>query len=196
MVASYIFWTIITARVRSTREGNVLTPVCVSVHTFRGGGGSPVSVKEKFLTPDLAWYMFRLEKKFLLRTLPPHPPPPPPLVKGKFFDTRFGWIHVQTGKKNFLLRDPPSVVKGKFFDTRFGLIHVQTGKKIFCQGTSPPPSKGKNFWHQIWLDTCSDWKKNFFVKGPPLVKGKFFDTRFGLIHVQTGKKFFFLRDPP
>ena len=29
----------VTARVRSTREGNVLTPVCVSVHTCRGGGG-------------------------------------------------------------------------------------------------------------------------------------------------------------
>ena len=30
---------VITARVRSTREGNVLTPVCVSVHTFVGEGG-------------------------------------------------------------------------------------------------------------------------------------------------------------
>ena len=28
---------VFTARVRSTREGNVLTPVCVSVHTCRGG---------------------------------------------------------------------------------------------------------------------------------------------------------------
>ena len=26
----------------------------------------------------------------------------------------------------------PVSVKGKFFDTRFGLIHVQTGKKILC----------------------------------------------------------------
>ena len=33
--------------------------------------------------------------------------------------------------------DPVSV-KGKIFDTRFGLIHVQTGKKSFCQGTPPP----------------------------------------------------------
>ena len=32
----------------------------------------------------------------------------PVSVKGKFFDTRFGLIHVQTGKKNFLSRDPPS----------------------------------------------------------------------------------------
>ena len=31
-------------------------------------------------------------------------------------------------------------VKGKIFDTRFGLIHVQTGKKKFCQGTPPPLS--------------------------------------------------------
>ena len=28
----------------------------------------------------------------------------------------------------------PVSVKGKFFDTRFGLIHVQTGKKFFCRG--------------------------------------------------------------
>ena len=32
----------------------------------------------------------------------------------------------------------PVSVKGKIFDTRFGLIHVQTGKKIFCRGTPPP----------------------------------------------------------
>ena len=32
----------------------------------------------------------------------------------------------------------PVSVKGKIFDTRFGLIHVQTGKKFFCQGTPPP----------------------------------------------------------
>ena len=30
-------------------------------------------------------------------------------------------------------------VKGKIFDTRFGLIHVQTGKKIFVEGLPPPP---------------------------------------------------------
>ena len=76
--------------------------------------------------------MFRLEKKLFSRG--------PPLVERKFFDTRFGLIHVQTGKKIFLSRDPPS--KGKIFDTRFGLIHVQTGKKNFCQGT-PPQVKGK-----------------------------------------------------
>ena len=61
----------------------------------------------------------------------------------------------------------------------------------------PGLSKGKNFWHQIWLDTCSDWKKNF-CQGtpPPPVKGKIFDTRFGLIHVQTGGKIFCWGTPP
>ena len=32
----------------------------------------------------------------------------------------------------------PVSVKGKIFDTRFGLIHVQTGKKKFSQGSPPP----------------------------------------------------------
>ena len=132
--------------------------------------------------------MFRPEKKFLSRD--------PPTVKGKIFNTRFGLIHVQTRKKIFCWGTPPPV-KGKFFDTRFGLIHVQTGEKIFCWGTPPPPSKGKNFWHQIWLHTCSDWGKKFLLRDPPpQVKGKIFDTRFGLIHVQTGKKNFCWGTPP
>ena len=29
-------------------------------------------------------------------------------------------------------------VKGKIFDTRFGLIHVQTGKNFFVKGPPPP----------------------------------------------------------
>ena len=68
----------------------------------------------------------------------------PVSVKGKIFDTRFGLIHVQTGKKNFCGGTPP-LVKGNFFDTRFGLIHVQTGKKFFLLRDPPPPSKGKIF---------------------------------------------------
>ena len=70
------------------------------------------------------------------------------------------------------------------------------GKKVFVEG--PHPSKGNNFWHQIWLDTCSGWEKNFLSRDPPpppMVKGKIFDTRFGLIHVQTWKKKF-CRGPP
>ena len=67
----------------------------------------------------------------------------------------------------------------------------------FFWGGVPSLSKGKNFWHQIWLDTCSDQKK-MFVEGPPPppVKGNIFDTRFGLIHVQTGKKKFVKGPPP
>ena len=44
---------IITARVRSTREGNVLTPVCVSVHTCGGGYPIPGLVGEG--TPSQVW---------------------------------------------------------------------------------------------------------------------------------------------
>ena len=33
----------------------------------------------------------------------------------------------------------PVSVKGKNFDTRFGLIHVQTGKEIFLSRDPPPP---------------------------------------------------------
>ena len=65
------------------------------------------------------------------------------------------------------------------------------------RGGYPISGKEKNFWHQIWLDTCSHWKKFFFTGGPPLpVKGKIFDTRFGLIHVQTGNKIFCRGTPP
>ena len=54
-------------------------------------------------------------------------------TKGFFFDTGFGLIHVQTGKKISTGDTPPPPVKGKIFNTRFGLIHVQTGKKISCK---------------------------------------------------------------
>ena len=67
----------------------------------------------------------------------------------------------------------------------------------FRGGGVPGLTKGKNFWHQIWLDTCSDWKKKFLLRdSPPQLKGKIFDTRFGLIHVQTGKKSFCWGTPP
>ena len=120
------------------------------------GGGSQVSDFSRGGVPGLRFFLGGSEVSDFLGGVPVS-------VKGKIFDTRFGLIHVQTGKKNFVEGPPP--VKGKIFDTRFGLIHVQTGKKNLVEG--PPPSKGKNFWHQIWLDTCSDWKKNF-VEGPPL----------------------------
>ena len=61
----------------------------------------------------------------------------PSLSKGKtflkqiWFDTCSDWEKIFCGG-----RGPPPV-KGRIFDTRFGLIHVQTGKKKICQGTSP-----------------------------------------------------------
>ena len=147
------------AYVRTT-GGYVFTGVCLF-----GGGGVPGLSKGKIF-----WHQIWL-------------------------DTCSGW-----GKNFLSRDPPPLPVKGKIFDTRFGLIHVQTGKKNFCRGTPPPPPpvKGKIFWHQIWLDTCSDRKKNFCRGTPPFppVKGKFFDTRFGLIHVQTGKFFFVKGHPP
>ena len=75
----------------------------------------------------------------------------PVSVKGKNFDTRFGLIHVQTGKKIFVEGPPlppppppPPLVKGKIFDTRFGLIHVQTGKIYFLSRDPPPPGIARN----------------------------------------------------
>ena len=175
-------------------DGRLCFHRCVSV---RGGGGVPGLSKGKIF-----WHQIWLDtrsgwEKNFCRGDPPPPGkgknswhqiwldtcsdqeknfvegcPAPPPVKGKFFDTRFGLIHVQTGK-NFLSRaapprptPPPS--KGKNFWHQIWLDTCSDQKKIFWQGPSrpPPPSKGKNFWHQIWLDTCSDWKKNF-CQGPP-----------------------------
>ena len=99
-------------------------------------------------------------------------------------------------KKNFFVEGPPPPVKGKFFDTRFGLIHVQTGKKnFFCWGTPPSKGKifGHQIWLYTCSDWK---KKFFVEGHPPPVKGKLFDTRFGLIHVQTEKKNFCQGTPP
>ena len=124
-------------------------------------GGGPGLSKGKIF-----WHQIWLDtcsnwkKKFLSRDPPPLSP-----SKGKNFWHQIWLDTCSDWKKKILSRDPPS--KGKNFDTRFGLIHVQTGKKNFCQGTPHPPSKGKNFWHQIWLDTCSDWEKKFLSRAPP-----------------------------
>ena len=59
----------------------------------------------------------------------------PGLSKGKIFWHQIWLHTCSHGKKIFFPRDPPPPVKGKFFDTRFGFIHVQMGKKIFSQGT-------------------------------------------------------------
>ena len=46
--------------------------------------------------------------------------------------------------------------------------------QIFGGRGVPSLSKGKNFWHQIWLDTCSDWEEKFLSRDSPLSKGKIF----------------------
>ena len=67
----------------------------------------------------------------------------------------------------------------------------------FLGGGVPSLSKGKIFWHQIWLDTCSDWEKKFLSRDPPpLSKGKNFWHQIWL-HTCSDCEFFFLsRDPP
>ena len=57
--------------------------------------------------------------------------------------------------------------KGKNYWHQIWLDTCSDWKKKFCRGTSPPPRKGENFWHQIWLDTCSDWEKKFSQRDPP-----------------------------
>ena len=56
------------------------------------------------------------------------------MVKGKIFDTRFGLIHVQTGRKIFGLRTfpPRQQLREKILTPDLELILVQPGKKFFC----------------------------------------------------------------
>ena len=61
----------------------------------------------------------------------------------------------------------PSLNKGKNFWHQIWLDTCSDWEKNFLSRDPPPPSKGKNFWHQIWLDTCSDWGKIFCRGTPP-----------------------------
>ena len=144
----------VTARVRSTREGNIYTWKCLSVHF--GGGGGPRSRSGG--VPGLRSGGV------------PGPGRGGPRSRGGTQSQVWGGTQSQVWR-GYLVSGPggyPVSVKGKFFDTRFGLIHVQTGKKILSRDPPPPtPRKGKNFWHQIWLDTCSDWQKKFLSREPP-----------------------------
>ena len=103
---------IITARVRSTREGNIYTWKCLSVHFWGGipGPGPGGGVRG-------------------------------PCRGGPRSRSRWGgtWSQVQGG--------------GGYLVSGLG-------------GGIPSFSKGKKFWHQIWLDTCSDWQKNFLSRDP------------------------------
>ena len=66
------------------------------------------------------------------------------------------------------LLPPAYVVRGKVM-----FWHLSVCLSTLSRG-GPSLSKGKIYWHQIWLDTCSDWKKIFFVDRPPPSKGKIF----------------------
>ena len=137
----------ITARIRRMTGGYIFTS-CVSPHpdgrggprSRQGGGGVPDPAMDGGV-PGLRFSRGVPGLRFSGGGVPVS-------IKGKFFDTRFGLIHVQTGKKIFVEGPPPPPVKGKIFDTRFGLMHVQTWKKNFLSRDPPPPlppSKGKNF---------------------------------------------------
>ena len=64
----------------------------VSVHLYlTEGPPSQIIGSQKFQNQNV----FQL----ILSNFSGGTPPPPPLVKGNIFDTRFGLIHVQTGKK-------------------------------------------------------------------------------------------------
>ena len=59
----------------------------------------------------------------------PPPPPPPEIIGSQKFQNQNLFQLILSNLYGG--DPPPPPVKGKFFDTRFGLIHVQTGKKIF-----------------------------------------------------------------
>ena len=160
-----------TARVRSTREGNIYTWKCLSVHFW--GGGSHVS--------DF-WEGGSHVSDFW---------------GGSHVSDFGGGSHVSDFWGGSHVSDFGGVPCLRFLGGGSQVSDFQGGPMSQIFGGVPGLSKGKNFWHQIWLDTCSDQKKIFCRGTPPfLVKGKIFDTRFGLIHVQTGEKNFCRGTPP
>ena len=69
--------------------------------------------------------MFRLGKKNFVKGPPLTPPHPP--VKGKNFDTRFGLIHVQTGKMlSFFFFDTAKVDTWVLWLSLFFIIKVKS----------------------------------------------------------------------
>ena len=109
---------IFTARIR--RMGKVIFSLCVSVHTSTGGGGTQSQVQVGGVPGPGRGV--------------PGPGSgggvPGPGQGGT-------WSQIGGGPQSQVQWGVPVSVKGKIFDTRFGLIHVQTGKKFFCQGTPP-----------------------------------------------------------
>ena len=121
---------VITARVRSTREGNIYTWKCLSVH-FLGGGGDPMSQIFGGGVP-----------------------------MSQIFGEGVPGLRFWGG----------SQVSDFWGESQVSDFRGGPRSQIFGAGV-PGFSKGKIFWHQIWLDTCSDRKKNFcpgiFVPPPP-----------------------------
>ena len=95
----------------------------------------------------------------------------------------------------FFLGGVPSLSKGKNVWHQIWLDTCSDWEKHFLSRDPPPPSKGKNFWHQIWLDTCSDWQKKFCRGSPPPSKGKIFWHQIWLDTCSDWKKIF-VKGPP
>ena len=142
---------VITARVRSTREGNIYTWKCLSVHFLEGGvpclrfsgggGGSQVSDLLGGGVPGLRFSGGEVSGLRFFGGGPRFWGGVPGLSKGKNFWHQI-WLDTCSDQKKIFCSGtpPPPLVKGKIFDTRFGLIHVQTGKKFFVEGPPSLPS--------------------------------------------------------
>ena len=79
----------------------------------------------------LIWSLWRVSVWLVGWLFVSHRPPPPPapeIIGSQKFQNQNLF---QLILSNFSRGDPPPPVKGKNFDTGFGLIHVQTGKKNF-----------------------------------------------------------------
>ena len=112
-----IFYNSIFSRAVSTSGATYLVTMasvcmsgCLSVHLYLTEGPPPPSPGNHRISkiPKPKCVSAHCEQLFRRGG------PPPPPVKGKIFDTRFGLIHVQTGKKIF-----PKKFFGKFFLQNF-----------------------------------------------------------------------------
>ena len=152
------------------REGTVFTGVCLL--TFQGVGGSQVQVGGG-----------------------------PKSRSGGVLVSGLGGPGLRSGGSQSQLRGGPGLRSGGSWSQVWGvLVSGPGGSQSQVWGGVPSLSKGKNFWHLIWLDTCSDWKK-FFCRGdpsppPPPSKGKNFWHQIWLDTCSDWRKIFLLRDIP
>ena len=113
---------IVTARIR--RMGKVIFSLCVSVHTSTEGGIPDPAMDGGGGVPRSQIFGGSQVSDFLGGRGP----------RSQIF--RGGQSQVSDFQGGY-----PVSVKGKNFDTRFGLIHVQTGKKFFVEGPPPSKGK-------------------------------------------------------